>query len=308
LIYLLLPNSAEVYANLTNAQWHLAFFAFLVLVSRPPAGWSGAGLDAVVLIPSGLSGPFCLFLAPVAILIVYRDRNRTTIRRAVAVLGCCLVQFGVLIASNRYPASVSMLGAGPRRLAEILALRVVLSTLIGRHSMPTLLDPSWEANLLEPSWQSNTLYALVAGGALGLTVLACVRGPSLVRWGCLAAALSLAAALMSPIPITGWAKAWVMLSHPDNCSRYFVLPMLAWIGVLFSLVADRSLLLRGFAICLIGLLLVELPGDWHLPPIDKLRPRTDFDTRARIFATASLGTKMEFPVHPVGAPPMVLIK
>lgn len=300
LIYLLLPDSAEVYANLTNVQWHLAFFAFLVLASTPAQGWRGAALDAAVLLLSGLSGPFSLFLAPVAVLRAWHDRNRTTFWRAAVVLGCCVVQVGFLAASDRAPASASMLGARPGRLVAILATRVVLSALVGRHGTLGVLG-LW-------MWRSHLLPVLATGGGLALTVLACVRGSSLVRWGLLAAGLSLAAALISPVPLTGWAKPWVMLTNPDHCARYFVLPMLAWVGVLFTLAADRNLMLRGGAICLLGLLLIELPGDWHLPPISATHARTDFVARATAFAAAPSGTRMEFPVNPPGARPMVLVK
>ena len=35
LLSVALPNAWEVHANLTNAQWHLAIAAFLVLVGPP---------------------------------------------------------------------------------------------------------------------------------------------------------------------------------------------------------------------------------------------------------------------------------
>jgi hypothetical protein len=297
LVYLLLPNSAEVYANLTNAQFHLAFFAFLVLASTPPAGWAGAGLDAFILVLSGLSGPFCIFLAPVAVLRAWRDRDSTRYWRAAVVLASCVVQIGVLSLSYRRPGS--MLGAGPRRLAVIVAFRVVLAALVGRHTTIKLGDL--------PIWQSNLLPLAVTFVASALTILACLRGSDLVRWGCLAGGLLFAAALISPAPMT--RGAWVIISDdPDWGSRYFVLPMLAWIGVLFTLAADRTLVVRVVGVCLIALLLVELPGDWHLSPLDTWRPRTDFVARARAFAHAPVGTRIEFPTNPPWAPPMALVK
>ena len=82
LIYLLLPNSFEVYANLTNVQWHLAFFAFLVLASSPPSGWPAHVFDTIVLVLAGLSGPFCLFLAPMAFWRAWRERSPAMFCRA----------------------------------------------------------------------------------------------------------------------------------------------------------------------------------------------------------------------------------
>jgi hypothetical protein len=182
----------------------------------------------------------------------------------------------------------------------IVAIRIVLAALIGRHSTIGLGDL--------PIWQSNLLPTMLTLAALALTIQACVRGPDLLRWGCLAAGLSLAAALVSPVPMTGWAAPWVMLSHPDHFARYFVFPMLAWIGVLFTLAADRSVIVRVVGIGLIALLLIELPGDGHLMPLGTTRQRTDFIARARAFADAPIGTRMEFPVHPTGSRPMLILK
>ena len=42
LTYLLIPNSAEVNSNLTNAQWHLALLAFMVVVADEEGRWWGA--------------------------------------------------------------------------------------------------------------------------------------------------------------------------------------------------------------------------------------------------------------------------
>jgi len=50
LLYLAVPNAAEIHANITNAHWHLALAACLVLLARPASGrgwriFDGAGAD-----------------------------------------------------------------------------------------------------------------------------------------------------------------------------------------------------------------------------------------------------------------------
>ena len=64
--YLAIPNSWEVDANLTNAQWHLALVALLCLLAAPgnPA-WKL--VDVVATILSGLTGPFVIVLAVVGV-------------------------------------------------------------------------------------------------------------------------------------------------------------------------------------------------------------------------------------------------
>ena len=53
--YLLLP-SFELNVTLTNAQWHLAILAVMVLAAAPAKGAVGRGFDLLVLAASGLSG------------------------------------------------------------------------------------------------------------------------------------------------------------------------------------------------------------------------------------------------------------
>ncbi len=61
-----LPSSPEIHANITNAQWLLSFSAFLLIVASPPKSLSGELFDLAVILLSGLTGPFCLFLVPIA--------------------------------------------------------------------------------------------------------------------------------------------------------------------------------------------------------------------------------------------------
>jgi hypothetical protein len=88
-------------------------------------------------------------------------------------------------------------------------------------------------------------------------------------------------------------------------NRYFMLPMVAWICVLFTLAADRSRLLRGIGVTLLLIVLGwGIPQDWKYMDF----PRTDFVARARAFAEAPPGTTMSFPQLPPGTAPMWLVK
>ncbi|HMS41456.1 MAG TPA: hypothetical protein PKE69_14585 [Pyrinomonadaceae bacterium] len=58
-IYLALPHSYETHANLTNAQWHLAFLAFLIIIAAPSEKTTGKIFDFAAVSLSAGSGPFC---------------------------------------------------------------------------------------------------------------------------------------------------------------------------------------------------------------------------------------------------------
>ena len=74
-IYLALPHSSEVLANVTNTQWHLGLLAFLIVIAQPSRqkGWRVFDIAAVLI--SAISGPICLLMTPVAA-IKYWQRAR----------------------------------------------------------------------------------------------------------------------------------------------------------------------------------------------------------------------------------------
>ena len=297
LIYLLLPNSFEVYANLTNAQWHLSLVAFLLLVATPARTRPGRIADLLAIALCGLSGPFCLFLSPVSIWQAWRRRDRDSAWKLALILVCCAVQ--AILAINAGRGAPPHLGAGPRRLAVIVALQIILGTELGRHAMPRIIH-----GVL---WSDNVLPILIAAVAAGLTLRAISLGSVLLRQFVLYAALILSASLLRPA--TGSTMpAWMLFTTPDIGDRYYVIPMLAWIAVLFALSASRRRATSVIARTLIALVLTAIPGDLHFSTRLATSPPTDFATQAERFATAPRGVRMRFPLRPEGAPPMILTK
>jgi hypothetical protein len=317
LIALVLPNELDLYVNLTNSQWHLALLAFLVLVSAPPETRAGQVFDAAVLLLCGLSGPFCLVLGPVAAWQVIEQRSRASVVRAVILGGTALVQLGCLLGSP-HARSAAPRGAGPRQLARIVALDVLLGAQLGFFTIRDI--PAL------PHWQDNLLPVALAAAGAALGVVALLRGSALFRKFALFAGLVFVAALVSPqvsTTDTHWimkttdgqihvivnqfahVPQWVVMTMPPMGNRYFTFPMLAWIGALFTLAADRRAALRGVGLALLSVVLLwAIPHDWR-----QMRfPPTDFAARARAFAVAPRYTVMQFPIDPPGLNPMFLLK
>src|SRR5437764_4954451 len=61
-----LPQTWEIRSTITNAQWHLALLAFLVLISGPARTRGWRAFDVLAVVASSLSGPFAFMLAPAA--------------------------------------------------------------------------------------------------------------------------------------------------------------------------------------------------------------------------------------------------
>jgi hypothetical protein len=295
LLYAALPNSFEVSANLTNTQWHLAVLAFLVVASAPARGLGGRSFDSGVLLLSGLSGPFCVFLLPVAVWCWVRDRIGQRLRRLILLAGCCAVQGACLLATMDATRSTAPLGATAIRLARIVAAQIVLGPLLGTRIGRIVADG--------PVWAHNAVPTLVALAGLALAAAALWCGPALLRMAVLAAGLLFAAALAHP-QVNLTEPQWQIMTEPGLGQRYYFVPMLAWIGVLLTLVCAPQRVFRIPAIALLLLSVAGISGDWRPPTM----AATDFVAKARDFADAPAGTRMEFPLHPPGAYPMVLVK
>src|SRR4051794_11129497 len=84
LAYLALPNTSELNVSITEAQWHLALLACLVVLSRAPESRAGFAFDLTVLALCGLTGPFCIVLFPVAFLVWWKERTRWHLAATVA--------------------------------------------------------------------------------------------------------------------------------------------------------------------------------------------------------------------------------
>jgi hypothetical protein len=294
-IYVALPNSFETHLNLTNAQWHLAILAFFVVVSRPAESRVGRAGDLVALALSGLSGPFCMFLMPIAIWQLHENRDAAQVQRAAVVAITCIIQTGFLVATVGDTRSAAPLGASASTLARISVVQILLGGLLGVRMMSRLAH-------LAPFNSDEAVIAIALVG-LVLCAVGLWRGPAVLRKAALYGGLVLVAALWRP-QVSLTEPQWPLMANLGVGQRYYLLPILVWIAVVLALAADRSRGLRCIGAVLVLLLVGGVAVDWSYPRL----PATDFSEKAREFAFAASGTRMEFPSQPPGFTPMVLTK
>src|SRR5690606_9686913 len=96
LVLLTAPNLYEVHLNVSNSHVHLALLAFLVVIAPPAASRGWRAFDVGVLLLSGVSGPFCVLLLPVAVVAWLHDRERWSRVRLLCVLVPALVPLRLL--------------------------------------------------------------------------------------------------------------------------------------------------------------------------------------------------------------------
>ncbi len=284
-LYLAVPNSWEINANITNVQWHLALLACLVLLARPGSGRGWQIFDGTVLVLTALSSPIGILLVPLAAVLWWKRRQGWSARTLALLIPAALVQ--ALIALLSRSRQVAPNGATFARLISILGRQLFLSALLGMEAQ------FWFA-------RGNSLFFIeVISTVLGLALVlyALVYGPIdlklLILFAFAVLALGLARPLAAPL---GTVPQWVALCVPGRGNRYYFLPMLASLASLFWIAGhDRApRILRYFVIGLLVLLPIGICQDWVYTPFEDFH----FRRYSAQFEEAPAGTKVAIPIPP----------
>jgi len=286
ILYLALPNSWEIHANLTNAQWHLALLAFMVIVAKPDNLPVWRCFDTGVVLLSGLSGPFSILLVPIAAIRIWLDRERWLIVLFLLVSASALVQTLCLLLAWQ-TRSQMFLGATPELLVRILSGQVFLGALIGQGGY------SWVVSSSEWRFIPALFIALIG---LMVMIYALLKGPVELRFFIIFALLTFSTALISP-QASATNPQWQVLTLPGVGGRYWFIPMLAFISVLiWMLRKSSSPKLRLLAMMALAGMLIGIIMDWQQPPYVDL----NFKEHAHRFEGSPIGTEIVIPINPPG--------
>jgi hypothetical protein len=308
LLVVAVPNLMEVHVNVTNSHVHLAFLAFLIVLAEPRATRGWRAFDIGFLLLSGLSGPFCVLLLPVAAIVWWHRRDRWSLVKLGCVGGTTLLQIALLVPKSMLPslaisrgfsarAPRSPYGATPGNLLRIFGGQIVVGGLAGWHAYVELFAGIFAAHPWLPALIGLAGIAFLARAAwltesFGLRLLL------------LYATLHMGAGLASPI-IIGDQPLWVMLALPGAGQRYYYTMTLAFlVTLLWTAAADPRLAMRGVAaVLLLILTLYGIRRDLRLPPWEDL----DFPAQVERLAWSPPGKVVKIPVPPTPFE-MVLIR
>lgn len=288
-LYLAHPYSFEVFANVTNIHWHLALAALLVLcMDAWPGPWRKA-LDAGIVLLSGASGPFALFLAPVAAWRWYRERSERSLVLASIVVAMVMVQLGAILLTGNVARTSAPLGASWTGFLHIVGGQVAAAAILGE---------AWKALFATGAWQHGLLLSFGATALVAAVFVRALLAPQrVVSALALLGGAIFAAALLAP-QISSTAAQWPLFARPGVGGRYAFLPIVAFHAcLLWMAFADRHPALRWPARVLLGLVLVlAVPGSWQVRRYADL----DFASHAARFEAAPPGTTVEIPINPEG--------
>ena len=278
-----LPNLAELSGDVTNTQWPLALLATLVLVSSRTRSNAWRVFDIAVIVASGLSGPFALFLAPEAILLAVIRRSRMQMALALLVCMTAAIQGTVLILS------------APHQRANLLSPAHVDATagaviVVGRMLLAPLVGASRGAAFAVAIGPWCDLAIATVGMAViaGAFLWASTEVRLLLGFG----VLTLAGTLV------GSRSLWAAMIRPTAGERYWYIPMLTWLLAL-AVVAARSRFRWARPCALYALLavtVVGVPSGWRYPA----PANAHFQEAASRFAAAAPGRAVTFHEDPPG--------
>ena len=277
--YLALPNTSELNVSITEAQWHLALLASLVVLSRPPESRLGFSFDIAVLALCGLTGPFCIVLFPPALIMLWNQRSRW---RAIvaALLGSTALLQGISLLSSAVRTRASMpLGASVDLLCRILVSQIFLAPLFGMNSAIK------RGHLY--------IYSLTALG-IGLLVYCCLRARLEWRLFMVFSALIFAGSMITPQASYDQPQ-WVALARAWG-TRYWFFPILAFVWcLLWHAGIGQSRILKIFAVIALLIMCAHIPKEWRLKPYADLHFASEVRSK---FDPAPAGTVVSLPILP----------
>jgi hypothetical protein len=277
--YLLMPNLADVHANVTNTHWYLFVYLLLVLFADTPRSPFWKAHDWVALVACGLTGPTVVFALPVLAFRLAAQRNTLSARWpfAAALLVLVTLQLTVIMIS----AHPGVGGASAMGFVQDLAARVYLGFLTPLRWAPALSAP----------------VVAIPVFAIGLAITAATlwRGSWRARSLAVLPILILAVATWTPI----LAPAGVPWAGRGDFAEpgYLMVAALAWTGTLVSFAA---IFLPRFSnatlavLALLGGFLILF--DFALPQVDG----ASFGPQSDRYQAAAPGTRVILETAPPG--------
>jgi hypothetical protein len=283
--YLALPNCWELCAIISNSQWLLALSAFLLLVASRPRSAAGRLFNSSILLLCGLTGPFCIFLLPIAIFLAWRERDRWRWVEAIVLATACFVQAWSLFNGGFSNRPHYILGASPALFARILASRAYLGTLLGDNVLAAHLGLGY----------SIVLTGIAVGGTI-LVAVCFLRSSLAMKLFLVFCALALAASLISPTlsPPAGMS-AWQDIARGAG-ARYWFFPTLAFAWSILWCYRSRIAILQAVSVILLCIMCFGVVLRWRHPAFRDMH----FAEYATRFESSPAGTAVTIPMSTGG--------
>ena len=282
-VYLVLPNLSEAGANITNVQSFLGLSVFLMIVAGKPQTFVGRVFDSLFLILFGLTGPYCIFLLPVAVILAIRQADRWRWIQTILVATTVLVQACALLTVHGSSRVHPVLGPSLARFIRILAGQIYLGVLLGTNALGSI------AGL-----RMFIFLTFVAIACTFLVTICAVKGSEPMRYFYLFSALVFAAALISPmLPQQPGHAMWESMSGAVG-SHYWFLPNLAFAWTLLWCFHAPPVIIRIAAAYFLFFMAIAIVRNFREPALKDM----NFPGYAGEFEASPPGNEVRIPINP----------
>lgn len=285
---ILMPNVAEGFVNITNSHWYLSMYLLAIVIAKEAETTSQKIHDFILLIVSGLSGPFVVFIAPC--LLIKRISNRGGIVNAIrqinlfdlTMAACCIIQIVAILTTSEATRPNSPLGYNFGLLADIISCRIIYGSFM----------PFEMARIMASHGNINVVIFII---------LCIILIFSFFKYGWRIKTL-----VLFPVLMIGFALArpviamdqpqWPLIFNTESGERYFYVTNIALASLAISLISvlpkyKNFTLSAGFII-----FLVLTPKSFRLPNL----PDVGYINDIQRFEKVATGQKMDIKILPPG--------
>lgn len=259
LYFILMPNVAEGFVNITNIHWYLSVYLLAVVMAKDAESFGETIHDFIILVISGLSGPFVVFIAPC--LIIKRAYTRGGIFNAIKGINlfdasmavCCLIQLWAILTTSGSTRIDAPLGYSFGLLADIISCRMIYGSFL----------PFSMAR--EVAAHGNVNIVLFIALCIGL-IFAFFKYGWRVKCLILFPLLMIGFALKSPVIAIGQTQ-WPLIYNTASGERYFYVTNIALACLAISLVSSFSKFRLSALSAGMLIFLVFVPIHFRLPAL-----------------------------------------
>lgn len=293
--YLCLPTISEVHSNITNAHWHLALYAFMIVISLPVTSIYGKVNDILFTLIAGLSGPFSIILTPIIIIFWWFKRKVVSsffYILALITLFSAGIQLWAVIFTSDNTRSHASLGASVE-----LFIRLISGKLFG----VLLFGEKFVNNIAKSLWLALPIFIL----SMSIIIIALWKANLELKLLILFSTLLISAAFSSPM-ISTTDPQWPLMTNASTGARYFFIPLVAWSTTLVWFLSQmKNKKIKIILATVFGLLMINVfISDFKL----KAYKDKEFYKHAEIFSSLPSGTEYKIPINPGKGWDVILIK
>lgn len=286
LYVLLMPNIAEGYPNITNMHWYLSMYLLCVIMSERPETAAWKAHDYVLLIISGLSGPFIIFLAPC--LLMKRVCEHSGLINAIRKINsfdiiftlCFLIQLYTILVSSGATRSSAPLGASIQLFSDITFYRIIRGALV---------DNTWKPGI-NGNQASIVLNAIIIISILYYALKSGWRYKSILLFPSLMLGFALAKPMMSMTD-----PQWPLFLSPLGGERYFFVTNIAFFCFITFMISRTKKPMIAL-LCLNILMGTMYVRHFHIYPYFQV----GYKEQVEAFEKSPSGTEADISINPPG--------